>query len=137
MADSTVGDAIGDIARFMGMVNGQGMTPYSDDAAVMFLKRAHNLIKDESEFDEMTLWRTRTLDGTLGLITELITDTQDWKDIIRVYHESQTTPMAKLSSYVNPLTSSLLFSMAIADLILRVTIQRVLVVTWCSSILLR
>lgn len=109
MPDSTVGDAIADVARFMGMVNGENMTPYSDDAAVMFLKRAHALIKDESEWDEMMLWRTRTLDGIAGKITELITDTKDWKQVRRVYHESMQTPLARLTSYINPLTSTLMF----------------------------
>lgn len=109
MADSTIGDAITEVARLMGMVNGKDMTPYSDDAVIMYLKKAHNLIKDMSEWDEMILWRTRTLDGTTGKITELITDTKDWKEIVRIYHEAQTTPLAKLSSYVNPLTSSLLY----------------------------
>lgn len=109
MANRTIGDAIADTARFMSMVNGQNMTPYSDDAAIMFLKNAHVLIKDESEWDEMILWRTRTLDGVTGKITELITDTQDWKEITRVYHESMRTPLAKLTSYVNPLTSTLMF----------------------------
>jgi hypothetical protein len=109
MADSTVGDAITDIARFMGMVNGQNMTPYSDDACIMYLKRAHNLIRKSAEWDEMIVWRLRTLDGTTGKITELITDVTDWKQIVRVYHESMQTPLAKLTSYVNPLTSSLMF----------------------------
>lgn len=109
MTDRTLGDAITEVARFMGMVNGQNMTPYSDDACIMYLKKAHNLIKGSAEWDEMVLWRECTLDGTTGKITELITDTQDWKDVIRVYHESMQTPMAKLSSYINPLTSTLLF----------------------------
>ncbi len=109
MADSTVGDAVADVARFMGMVNGQGMTPYSDDACIMYLKRAHRLIADESEWDEMVLWRVRTLDGVSGKVTELIEDTRDWKDIKRIYHESMQTAMAKLSSFVNPLTSTLMF----------------------------
>lgn len=109
MADSTVGDAIADVARFMGMVNGQNMTPYSDDACTMFLKRAHALIKDESEWSEMIVWYTRTLDGTTGKITELIPSVTDWKEIVRIYHESMQTPLAILSSYANPLTSTLLF----------------------------
>lgn len=109
MADSTVGDAITDVARWMGMVNGQNMTPYSDDACIMFLKTAHQLIKDSGQWDEMMLWRTRTLDGVTGRITESITDTKDWKDITRVYHESMQTPLAKLTSYINPLTSTLMF----------------------------
>lgn len=109
MTDSTVGDAIADVARFMGMVDGQNMTPYSDDACVMFLKRAHNLIKDESNWDEMILWRMRTLDGVTGKVTELITDTRDWKQVRRVYHESMQTPLARLTGYINPLTSTLMF----------------------------
>lgn len=109
MADSTVGDAIADVARFMGMVNGQNMTPYSDDACIMFLKRAHNLIKSASEWDEMVLWRERTLDGVTGKITELITDTNDWKQVIRVYHESMQTPLPRLTTYINPLTSTLMW----------------------------
>ena len=109
MADSTVGDAIADVARFMGMVNGQNMTPYSDDACIMFLKRAHSLIKDESEWDEMVVWKDRTLDGTTGKVTELITDTNDWKDIIRVYHEASMTPIPKATSYNNPLTTTTLY----------------------------
>lgn len=107
MVDSTIGDAITDIARHMGMVNGQNMTPYSDDTCLMYLRRAHKLIKDESEWDEMILWRERTLDGSTGKITQLITDTTDWKDVKRVYHESMQTPLPRISSYVNPLTSTL------------------------------
>lgn len=109
MTDTTVGDAIEAVASFMGMVNGQDMTPYSDDKVAMFLRRAHVIIRDSAEWDEMVLWRTRTLDGTTGKITELITDTKDWKNIIRVYHESMQTPLAKLTSYINPLTSTLMF----------------------------
>lgn len=109
MANRTIDDAIVDVARFMSLVSAPGMTPYSDDAAVMFLRYAHEHIRDVSDWDEMTLWRTRTLDGVTGLITVLIDDTQDWKDIDRIYHESMQTPMAKLSTYANPLTSTLLF----------------------------
>lgn len=109
MADSTIGDAVIDVARFMGMVNGQNMTPYSDDAVIMFLKNAHALIKDEAEWDEMIVWRERVLDGITGKVTVLLDDTMDWKEIVRIYHESMQTPLAKLPSYINPLTSTLMF----------------------------
>lgn len=108
MTDSTYGDAIEQVARNMGMVNGQNMTPYSDDTAAAYVRRAHRMIVGTRDWDEMTIKRTRTLDGTTGKITQLITDTTDWKDIIRIYAQGFMTPLGRISSYANPLTSTLI-----------------------------
>lgn len=108
MPQSTVREAITQVARNMGLVDGQAMTPYSDDTVLAKIIAAHELIKAEHEWSEMVVWRTRTLDGTLGLITQLITDVTDWKKIRRVYHEAYQTPLALLPSYINPTTSSLM-----------------------------
>lgn len=111
MAFKTIDDAITQVARNMSLVNGQGMTPYSDDAVIAYLAQAHDMIAKKSEWDEMVIWRTRALDGVSGRITTLIpnTDADDWKSIIRIYHDATQTPLARLSSYANPLTSTLLY----------------------------
>jgi hypothetical protein len=85
------------------------MTPYSTDGVVSYLDAAHALIKKEHEWAEMVRWVTRTLDGSTGKVTQLITNTKNWKSIRRVYHDSMQTPLALLSSYTNPSTSTLLF----------------------------
>lgn len=103
MPQSTLRDAITQVARNMSLVDGQGMTPYSDDTVVSYLIAAHEHIIGEAEWSEMVVWRPRVLDGVQGLITELITDTDDWKNVYRVYHELYQTPMPLISSYVNPL----------------------------------
>lgn len=104
----TVGDAITEVAGLVGLTNGQGMTPYSPDLVRSYLVSAHALIRGSAEWDEMVQWYPRTLDGTIGKITQLIPDIKDWKRIRRIYHESFQTPLALLSSYSNPLTSTLL-----------------------------
>lgn len=109
MPQSTLREAITQVVRNMSLVNGVNMTPYSEDTVTAYLIGAHEHIVKEHEWSEMVVWRQRTLDGVTGKVTELITDTQDWKDIRRIYHDSTQTPLALLSSYVNPLTSSLLF----------------------------
>src|SRR5687768_7285100 len=111
MASITLGDAITQVARNMGLTNQPQLTPYSNDAVIAYLEQAHDMIVGEREWSEMVVWRERTLDGTLGLITELITDTKDWKRIRRIYHESMQTPLAVISTYTNPLepTASLVF----------------------------
>src|SRR5215475_9253026 len=108
MPQSTFRDAITQVVRNMSLINGINMTPYSEETVANYLIAAHEHIIKEHEWSEMNVWRQRTLDGTTGKVTELITDTQDWKDIRRIYHEMFQTPVGLLSSYVNPLTSTLL-----------------------------
>jgi hypothetical protein len=93
----------------MSLVNGVNMTPYSEETVSSYIIAAHEEIVKEHEWSEMTVWRQRTLDGATGKVTELITDTKDWKNIRRIYHEMYQTPVGLLSSYVNPLSSTLLF----------------------------
>jgi hypothetical protein len=90
----------------MSLTNGVNMTPYSDDTVASYLAAAHEHIMGESEWSEMIVWRPRVLSGVDGLVTELITDTDDWKKVRRIYHELYQTPMPVLTSYVNPLFDS-------------------------------
>lgn len=108
MPQITVRDAITQVARNCSLVNGVNMTPYSDDTILGYLIAAHEHIIGESEWAEMIVWRTRTLDGVTGLVTQLITDTVNWKSIVRIYHELYQTPMPVLTSYINPLFDSTL-----------------------------
>src|SRR5262245_60804774 len=109
MPQSTLREAINQVVRNMSLVNGVNMTPYSEETVSSYLVAAHEHIVGEHAWSEMLLCRQRALNGTSGLVTTLITDTQDWKDIRRIYHDSMQTPMPLLSSYINPLTSTLLF----------------------------
>ena len=108
MPQRTVRDAITQVARNVSLVNGVNMTPYSDDTVLGYLIAAHEHINAEHEWAEMMVWRTRTLDGVAGLITVLITDTDNWKDVVRIYHELYQTPMPVLTSYINPIYQSAL-----------------------------
>jgi hypothetical protein len=103
MAFVTVDDAIREVALGMSMVNGQGMTPYSDDLIISLLQQANEFIRLEQVWSENTLTFNRTLDGTTGRITVGIpsTSVSDPKKIFRVYHESSMKPAPKLSGYVN------------------------------------
>jgi hypothetical protein len=92
----------------MSLTNGVNMTPYSDDTIVSYLVAAHQHIIGEAEWSEMMVWRPRVLDGVTGLITELITDTDDWKSVARIYHELYRTPLPVLSSYQNPIFNTAL-----------------------------
>lgn len=108
MPQRTLRDAITQVHTNMSLTDGQSMTPYSEDTITSYIISAHELIKAEHEWSEMVVWRARVLDGVQGLVTQLITDTQDWKQIRRVYHEAYQTPLPLLSSYINPQTSTLL-----------------------------
>lgn len=107
MADynTTLDQAITQVARNVSLVNGTNMTPYSDDLLVSYLHGAYVKIRDTQYWDEMHIDHIRTLDGVTGLITEGITEVKDWKDVVRVYHESSMTPLPKVTSYSNPLIS--------------------------------
>lgn len=107
MAQRTLSDAIAQVVRNMSLTNGVNMTPYSEETVKSYIIAAHQHIMGESEWSEMMIWRTRTLDGTTGKVTVLIEDTDNWKSISRIYHESMMTPLPVLSSYINPLTSTL------------------------------
>lgn len=107
MPQSTLREAITQVARNCSLVDGQSMTPYSDDTVLAKIIAAHELIKSEHEWSEMVLWYQRVLDGTVGLVTQLL-PVRDWKQIRRVYHEAYRTPLPLLSSYINPTTSTLM-----------------------------
>jgi hypothetical protein len=109
MAQKTLQDAITQVTRNMSLTDGTNMTPYSNDLIASYIIAAHEHIIAEHEWSEMVVWRKRDLDGINSFVTELITDTDDWKKIRRVYHETMMVPMGLLTTYVNPLTSSLLY----------------------------
>jgi hypothetical protein len=103
---TTVAGAIQQVARHMSMVNGSGMTPYSPELVTSYLMAAHEFIKGEQPWDELEIVHIRTLDGTTGKITEGITEVTDWKDTIRIYHESSATPLPKVTGYNNALIAT-------------------------------
>jgi hypothetical protein len=104
MPQRTLREAITQVVRNMSLTNGVNMTPYSEDTITNYIIAAHDLIVEEGEWSEMVVWRPRVLDQVQGIVTELITDTDDWKNIIRVYHESSRTPMPLVSSYTGDIT---------------------------------
>lgn len=108
MPQRTLRDAVTQVVRNMSLVDGTNMTPYSDDTVVSYLISAHELILGEHEWAEMTVWRPRVLDGVAGLVTELITDTDDWKKIKRIYHELWQTPLPVVGQYTNPIFNTML-----------------------------
>lgn len=106
MPQRTLREAITQVTRNMSLTNGVAMTPYSEETVASYLIAAHEMIVEEAEWAEMMIRRQRTLDGTTGKITVLITDTDDWKQIKRIYHSASMTPLGVVSSYINPLIVS-------------------------------
>lgn len=111
MAYETVGDAITEIAQNISLVNGQGMTPYSDDLMISLLQQANHFIRLEQIWDEMVLSYTRTLDGTTGRITLGVpsTEVSTPLSIFRVFHESSIKPLPRTSARTNPLIATAMY----------------------------
>jgi len=111
MADSTVSDAIVEIAQQISLVNGNGMTPYSDDLIVSLLVSSHRFIMLEQVWDEGILTYTRTLDGTTGRITVGVPSTEisDPKQIFTVFHEASIKPLPRTSARTNPLIATAMY----------------------------
>lgn len=111
MVHETVGDAIVEVARNMSLVNGQGMTPYSDDFIASLLAQAHSLIVKEQTWYDCTLAYERVLNGTTGNITVGVPETElkEARKIFRVYHESSMKPLPLVSGYSNRLISTTLY----------------------------
>jgi hypothetical protein len=103
MAYVTVDDAIREVAQCMSLINGQGMTPYSDELIISLLQQANVFINGEQQWSENDLTFNRTLNGTTGKITVGISSAvvSDPKHVYAVYHESSMRPAPKLSSYIN------------------------------------
>lgn len=111
-------DAIREVAKCMGLTNGTNMTPYSDDLVASYIMQANELIRGEHEWDEVMRSVIRTTDGVTGKITQLIPACTDWKLIRRIYQAGFQTPLPRMTTYTNPLTSSLLlgyYGLAPAD----------------------
>lgn len=103
MAFVTVDDAIREVAQCVSLINGSGMTPYSDELIISLLQQSNEFINMEQVWSENVLTYHRTLDGTTGRITVGIpsTEVKDPKAVFRVYHESSMKPAPKLSGYIN------------------------------------
>lgn len=101
----TIGDAIREVSKNMGLTNGRNMNPYSNEMVVSLLARAHAHVLLEHEWDEMVRWVARTLNGTTGLVTQLVPNCTDWKNIRRIYQAGFQTPLVRLNTYVNPIES--------------------------------
>lgn len=107
MAYRTVADAIIEVARNVSLVNGQGMTPYSDDLIVSLLAQAHDFIINEPQiWPSAAVTFTRVLDGVTGRITQGIPTVANPSDVNRVYHESSMKPLPLVSGYANPLIAT-------------------------------
>lgn len=111
MADSTVADAIVEVAQQISLVNGQGMTPYSDDLITSLLVSANQFIVKEQIWDETILTYIRTLDGVTGRITVGIPSTEvaNPLQIITVFHESSIKPLPRISARTNPLIATAMY----------------------------
>lgn len=111
MAFVTVDDAIREVAQNCSLVNGSGMSPYSDTMIISLLQQAHEFIIGEQVWSDAILKYNRVLDGTTGRITVGIpsTEVNNSKKIIRVYHESSSKPIPRVSGYLNSLINTARF----------------------------
>lgn len=108
MAYVTVDDAIREVAQNCSLVNGSGMAPYSDTMIVSLLQQAHEFIIAEQEWTDAILKYNRVLDGSTGRITVGIpqTEVSSSRRVFRVYHESSSKPIPRVSGYLNSIVNT-------------------------------
>lgn len=101
---TTVNDAIRETAQLMSLINGENMTPYSDQLILSLLVQANQKVIAENTWSDCTLTYIRTLDGVTGQTTAgiPIAEVDDAKKIHTLYHDSSNKPVARLSGYINP-----------------------------------
>lgn len=108
MAFVTVSDAVREVAQNCSLVNGSGMTPYSDTMIMSLLQQAHEFIINEQNWSDNRLVYNRVLDGTTGRMTVGIpaTEVKNARSIFRVYHESSSKPIPRVSGYLNSMVNT-------------------------------
>jgi hypothetical protein len=83
-------------------VQGAGTQLYSESIIASQIQDVYTVVRDERWWDELTAWTQKTLDGTTGRVTVPFTGLQGFKDIASVYVNTNSQPMPRLHTDVNP-----------------------------------
>ena len=92
--------------RALSQVDGTAVQIYSEDRIADYLQRTFDYVWKEAWWDDYMQWFERTLDGSLGVVTENLDDIVEWTDIRRVFHEDSDVPLRQLPSTINPFRMS-------------------------------
>lgn len=106
---TTVAEAIVKVALNMSLVNGQGMSPYSEDQVAQYLSNAHDMLTAKYVWPELTSSIIKTLDGSTGKVTVAFSAADgitDYKQIKHVYSENVQRELPLISGIINPLMQS-------------------------------
>lgn len=106
---TTVAEAIVKVARNMSLIEGQNMSPYSDDQIAQYLSNAHDMLTAKYVWPELVSTLTRTLDGTTGKVTVAFSAADgitDYKQIKHVYSANVQRELPLISGIINPLMQS-------------------------------
>jgi len=114
-----VSDAIKKVALNMSLINGIGMSPYSDDQVQNYLSNAHDMIVAKWVWPELVSTVIRTLDGTTGKVTVGFTIADgitDYKQIKHVYSDAIYRELPLVSGTANPLLQTFLVGYSILNI---------------------
>lgn len=104
-----VSEAIVKVALNMSLVNGTGMSPYSDDQVAQYLSNAHDMLTEKYVWPELVSSFIKTLDGSTGKVTVAFNAADgltSYRQIKHIYSENVQRELPILSGVINPLMQS-------------------------------
>jgi len=104
----TLSELITDTQERLSLVTGSGVQTYSEDRIAAMIQHKFDVLFSDVFWPQHLKWRTSTLDGTLGVVTDsdLADELVDFNDIQSIYVSGSNTPLTQLAGTVNPLILS-------------------------------
>lgn len=140
---TTVAEAIVKVARNMSLIEGQNMSPYSDDQISQYLSNAHDMLTSKYTWPELTASFQKTLDGSTGKVTVAFTAANgitDYKQIKHIWSENVLRELPQISGVVNPLQQSSVIGYTILNITEDPTKQylfKIQPITWTGQIMIQ
>lgn len=85
MLYKTFSELVGDVVTEAGLVEGSAVQTYTDPQVKAAIQTMFNMFLMKRAWPGITEWRTWTLDGTTGLVTDTTTDILSFEDIHKFY----------------------------------------------------
>lgn len=104
MSYDTLTNLIDRITERLSLVQGTSVQTYAQDRIAAAIQHKFDILFSEIFWPQHLVWRTSALDGTLGVVTDDLTDIlSDFEDIGRIYPEDSTQPLPLLpAKSLNP-----------------------------------
>jgi len=93
---------ISDVIIELSQVSGTAVQTYSEDRIARLLQQTFNLCFDKLWWPDYMEWKSYTLDGSTGLVTDTITDVTRYTDYRVFYPGTDHKPLRELPKNMNP-----------------------------------